>query len=164
MRFKVDMQIFLILPFIYIAICANAERKINSNLQPNRKCYEFVVNNSYTTDTATQKLIRFKYKKYINKPIGKLLEDLKLSYKEIHFMRTKPLHLSFVVVEYSSYIHLDIYTEKYNYLKRDLDETDSYDIWKVEDLLKEKVTKIRVRNRYGKSLKEYPRKPILPVI
>lgn len=118
------------------------------------------------SDTADleQRLVKFKYKKYIDKPIGELLADVKLDYRKILFVQMRPLCLAFVSVIYSDDLRLDIYTENYSYLKRFLNEDETEQVWKVEDLLKEKVTKIRVRTRHGRSLKEYPPKPVLPVI
>lgn len=111
-----------------------------------------------------QRLVKFKYKKYIDKPISELLDDIQLDYRKILFVQMRPLCLAFVSVIYSDDLRLDIYTENYSYLKRFLNEDETEQVWKVEDLLKEKVTKIRVRTRHGRSVKEYPRKPVLPVI
>lgn len=111
-----------------------------------------------------KKLLNFNYKKFRNRTIDDLLKGIDINYDKIIFVKMKPLYLSFVTVVYSPEISLDIYTEQYRYLKRELYENESYDLWKIEDLLKEKVSKIRVRKRNGATLKEYPRKPILPVV
>lgn len=118
-------------------------------------------------DSSNVELIlkKVKYKKFINQPIGRLLDHIPSKYERIQFVQMHPLKLAFVSVIYSREISLDIYTEKYSYIKRILEEGESENVWKIEDLLKEKVSKIRVRNNInGNSLKEYPKKPILPVI
>jgi hypothetical protein len=121
--------------------------------------------NKVDTPNVERTLVKFKYQKYIDKPIGHLLKDIKLEYKEILFVQMKPLYLAFVTIIYSDELRLDIYTEKYELLKRELTtEKESGQFWKIEDLLKEKVTKVRVRDRFGKSLREYPKKPKIPVI
>lgn len=130
---------------------------------PNLSSNSSFIDNSYGIE---KRLIHFKYKKYINKPIDQLLKGIDMKYNRIIFVRMKPLYLSFVTIVYSGEIHLDIYTEEYKYLRREINENESYEyVWKVEDLLKERVSKIRVRRSIsGKSLKEYPKKPILPVV
>jgi len=109
-------------------------------------------------------LKKFNYKRYIDEPIGKLLEHLNLKYERIIFVQMHPLKLAFVSVVYSDDISLDIYTEKYTCLKRERSEDEDESIWTVEDLLKEKVSKIRVRRRNGESVKEFPKKPKLPIV
>ena len=117
------------------------------------------------TSTVEKKLTKFKYSKYKNKSIGELLKGINITYERIVFVRMKPQYLSFVTVVYSKDIRLDIYTHDYKYLKRELQANESYEeMWKVDDLMKEQVTKIRVRKSDGTSLKEYPKVPILPVI
>lgn len=152
---KKSVLILLIILFGY-----NNKQEAFANTAGICENYDFIKGD---TADIERRLVQFKYKRYINKPIGKLLKDINLNYRNILFIQTKPMYLGYVIVVYSDNVQLDIYTERYSYLKRLIDEKETEQVWKVEDLLKEKVTKIIVRNRSGKLLKECPKKPVYPI-
>ena len=158
---KKEYNSFLALSFFFCLLISyfNTSTKFELSLNVSNKV---IVDSNH----LEKKLINFKYSKYKNKSISELLKGLDISYQKIIFVQMKPQYLSFVTVVYSKDIHLDIYTDNYKYLKRELQANESYEeMWKIEDLMKEQVTKIRVRrSKTGASLKEYPKKPILPVV
>lgn len=116
---------------------------------------------SITEDTVRAKLESIRYKHYINKEVSKLLDDIAIANKKILFVTMRPKVLAFISIKYNDSLWLDIYIEKYKFLKQFLDENETEDVWKESDLRKEKVGKIRLRVK-SDILKEYPKKPKLP--
>ena len=109
------------------------------------------------------KLMKFNYEGYLNKPVSVLLNGIGLPYREIMYYGTKPHHLYLGYVVYETGIYLDIYIDRFLHMKEYLMPDENISMWKEEDFLKEKVTKIRVRTGDRKVHKEFPKKPILPV-
>jgi len=109
-------------------------------------------------------LKKIDYKNYINKPVSDLLSKINLEHKYINYVEMKPYFLAFVSFQYDENLWLDIYVEKYQFLKQLLTESEyenKYKYWQIDLFAKEIISKVRLRKK-GKTIKEYPKSPELP--
>jgi hypothetical protein len=123
------------------------------------------VTSDFYPDDTIKVLRKSVCKKNIQKQVSDVLKKINLEYSYIHFVEMKPYHLSFVSIKYGRDLWLDIYIEKYHYMKQILNEDEyknSEKFWNVNELMKEKVSKLRLRKK-GEVLREYPKNPKLPI-
>ncbi|MEO1049028.1 MAG: hypothetical protein AAFX87_00265 [Bacteroidota bacterium] len=91
-----------------------------------------------TLDSA--KIESFKFKKYIGKRVGKLLDDLGANYEDKYFIDEPPAKLRGIRIIYSDLIMLRIYVRRFRHLEQLNREMD----WSFEDFLKEKIHWIEI--------------------
>ena len=122
----------------FITICINTlSCKAQSKLQTNFG--EVVVNN---TDTSMiNKLMSIDFENYKGKSVGVFLDNISDRYQKRFFYEGRPAYASFLRIQYSKSLVVDVHVEKYEYMN----PIDKEYKWDIEKFRKEKIFKIKLR-------------------
>ncbi|OQP59597.1 hypothetical protein A3860_37035 [Niastella vici] len=129
------------LPLIFITLIA-ACLVINSCHAQSKVTTEFgevIVENS---DTAMlHRLMKMNFEKYKGKEVRLILDDLSSQYLRRFFYEGRPGYASFLRIQYSEKLALDVHVRKYEHMN----PIDKEYKWDIEKFKKEKVFKIKLR-------------------
>jgi len=111
----------------------NAQTKVTTEFG------EVIVNNNDTV--ILNKLMAMDFEKFKGKEVGFFLNNLDSEYMRRFFYEGRPGYASFLRVQYSEKLVVDVHVEKYAYMN----PIDKEYKWDIEKFKQEKLSKIKLR-------------------